>query len=225
MKEVNLSLLIKLAWNFLNGKDDWSKLMRAKFTTKAGNIIFATQGSSVWAGVRWAITEVEQRNRWIIGNEEDIDLWRDNWCHQLSLKDLINSDSLPWSTLKAKLSCIIVDGQWNVPTNLAVILHRLNIDINGITISSGKPDKMVWKPDVQGKFSVKSAFKEIRKKGQTCWWSKYLYRKAIHPRLGMWGWRLIHDCLPTDENIRKKGIVVASMCCLCKEAEESSNHI
>ncbi|KAF6143486.1 hypothetical protein GIB67_029655 [Kingdonia uniflora] len=74
LKEVNLALLMKFAWNFLNGQDDWAKLMRAKFNTKAGNRIYSTQGSSVWAGIRGAVTEVEQRSGWIVGDGKDIDL-------------------------------------------------------------------------------------------------------------------------------------------------------
>ncbi|KAF6150914.1 hypothetical protein GIB67_000080 [Kingdonia uniflora] len=69
---------MKLVWNFLNGQDDWAKLMRAKFNTKAGNRIYSTQGSSVWAGIRGAVTEVEQISGWIVGDGKDIDLWRDN---------------------------------------------------------------------------------------------------------------------------------------------------
>ncbi|KAF6141590.1 hypothetical protein GIB67_023762 [Kingdonia uniflora] len=111
--------------------------MRAKFNTKFGNRIYSTQGSSVWAGIRWAVTEVEQRSGWIIGEGKDIDIWRDNSCYQLPLKELINSDSIPWNCLKAK-------------------------------ISRGQPDKRIWKPNIHGRFSVKSAFQEIRNKGPLC---------------------------------------------------------
>ncbi|KAF6136018.1 hypothetical protein GIB67_006910 [Kingdonia uniflora] len=204
---------MKLAWNFLNGQDNWSKLMRAKFNTKSGNQIYSTQGSSAWAGIRWGVTEVEQRSGWIIGDGKDIDLWRDNWCHQLPLKELINSDSIPWSFLKEKVSSIIQDGHWRVHSNMATILQRVNIDLSTIQISCGQPDKRIWKPNIHGRFSVKTAFQEIRNKGPLCWWSKYVYRQAIHPSLSLWGWRLLHNCLPTDGNIKKKGICTVSRCC------------
>ncbi|KAF6152096.1 hypothetical protein GIB67_031418 [Kingdonia uniflora] len=84
--------------------------MRVKFNTKFGNRIYSTKGSSVWAGIRWAVTEVEQRSEWIIGDGKDIDLWRDNWCHQLPLKELINSDSIPRNCLNEKVSSTIQDG-------------------------------------------------------------------------------------------------------------------
>ncbi|KAF6141503.1 hypothetical protein GIB67_012265 [Kingdonia uniflora] len=187
LKEVNLSLLMKLAWNFLNGQDDCSKLMRAKFSTKSGNRINSTQGSSVWAGIRRVVTEVEQRSGWIIGDEKDIDLWRDNWGHQLPLKELINSDSIPWNCLKAKVSSIIQDGHWRVHSDMETILQRLNIDLSTIQIRCGQLDRRIWKPDIHGRFLVKSAFQEIRNKGPLCWLSKYVYRQAIHPRLSLWG--------------------------------------
>ncbi|KAF6175810.1 hypothetical protein GIB67_003298 [Kingdonia uniflora] len=168
LKEVNLALLMKLAWNFLNGQDDWAKFMRAKFNTKAGNRIYSTQESSVWAGIRGAVSEVEQRSGWIVGDGKDIDLWRNNWCHQRPLKDLIDSNDIPWHCFRAKA---------------------------------------------------------IRNKGQPYWWSKYVYRQAIHPRLSLWGWRMMQNCLPTDENIKKRDIPTVSRCCLCLDAEDSSEHL
>ncbi|KAF6159269.1 hypothetical protein GIB67_032040 [Kingdonia uniflora] len=170
LKEVNLAILMKLAWNFLYGQDDWAKHMRAKFNTKAGNRIYSTQGSSVWgAGIRGAVTEVEQRSGWIVGDGKDIDLWRDNWCHQSPIKDLIDSNDIPWHCLKAKVSSIIHNGHWRVSNKMAAILHRLNINLSTIQICSGKPVKRIWRPDIHGKFSVKSAFQEIRNKGQSYW--------------------------------------------------------
>ncbi|KAF6146896.1 hypothetical protein GIB67_018549 [Kingdonia uniflora] len=82
--------------------------------------------------------------------------------------------------------------------------RRLGVDINNIKININKADRKVWKPDLVGKFSVKGAFYVIRNKGQTSWWYKFLFRKTIHPRISMWGWRLCHGKLPSDDNLQKK---------------------
>ncbi|KAF6169120.1 hypothetical protein GIB67_038617 [Kingdonia uniflora] len=87
LKAINQSLMMKLSWNFLNPTDGWSEFMRAKFINKSGNFSRITKGYSIWAGVRGAIEDVRAHSGWVIGDGASIDLWRDNWCSSLSLKD------------------------------------------------------------------------------------------------------------------------------------------
>ncbi|KAF6163796.1 hypothetical protein GIB67_016136 [Kingdonia uniflora] len=164
-----------VAWD----KDEWSEFVRAKFIVKSGNFSTCTKGSSIWAGVRGALKDVCSNSGWVIGDGSCIDLWRDIWSSPISLKDLINNDNIPWKNLHAKVSSIIVDGRWPLPHNLLLIFHRLGVDINNIKINTNKADRRVWKPDLVGKFFVKGSFDVIRAKGQTIWWSKYLYRKVF----------------------------------------------
>ncbi|KAF6170978.1 hypothetical protein GIB67_014795 [Kingdonia uniflora] len=95
LKTINQSLMMKLSWNFLNPTDGWSEFMRAKFISKSGNFSRITKGSSIWAGVRGAIEDVRAHSGWVIGDGASIDLWQDNWCSLLSLKDWINDDHIP----------------------------------------------------------------------------------------------------------------------------------
>ncbi|KAF6168444.1 hypothetical protein GIB67_004996 [Kingdonia uniflora] len=53
-------------------------------------------------GVRGALEDVSAHSGWVIGDGKCIDLWRDNWCSPLSLKDIINDDAIPWTDLNAK---------------------------------------------------------------------------------------------------------------------------
>ncbi|KAF6145345.1 hypothetical protein GIB67_016806 [Kingdonia uniflora] len=138
---------------------------------------------------------------------------------------MINDDVIPWSDLKAKVSYIITEGRWSIPNNLQLIFDRFGVDIHTIKINHHKPDRRVWKLDLIGKFSVKGAFESIRNKGQANLWIKFLFRRAIHPRFFMWGWRLCHGKLPTDDNVQKKGITLVSRCCLCSNNSESIHHL
>ncbi|KAF6159579.1 hypothetical protein GIB67_010001, partial [Kingdonia uniflora] len=150
-----------------------------------------TKGSSIWAGVRGAIEDVCAHSGWVIGDGASIDLWRDNWCSSLSLKDWINDDHIPWNDLHAKLSSIIVQGRWTIPGNLQLLFQRLGVDIHSIKINKNNADRRVWKPDLMGKFLVKGAFEAIRNKDRTVWWASFFTNKAIHPRLAiiqLWNW-------------------------------------
>ncbi|KAF6176409.1 hypothetical protein GIB67_010857 [Kingdonia uniflora] len=217
--------MIKLSWNFLNPKDAWSEFMQEKFITKSGNFSRITKGSSIWAGLREAIEDVRAHSGWVIGDGASIDLWRDNWYSPISLKDWNNDDRIPWNDLHAKVSSIIVEGRWVIPFNLQLLHHRLGVDIHTIKINKNKADRRVWKPDLMGKFSVKGAFEAIRNKGQPVWWISFISNKAIHPRHAMWGRRLCHSKIPTDDKIQTKGVALASRCCLCKNNSESLLHL
>ncbi|KAF6174510.1 hypothetical protein GIB67_004704 [Kingdonia uniflora] len=216
---------MKLSWNFLNPTDGWSEFMQAKFISKSRNFSRITKGSSIWAGVRGAIEDVRAYSGWVIGDGASIDLWRDNWCSSLSLKDWINDDHIPWNDLHAKLSSIIVEGRWAIPGNLQLLFQRLGVDIHSIKINKNNADRRVWKPDLMGKFSVKGAFEAIRNKDRTVWWASFLSNKAIHPRLAMWGWRLCHRKIPTDDKVQTKGLALASRYCLCKTNSETIQHL
>ncbi|KAF6138700.1 hypothetical protein GIB67_009894 [Kingdonia uniflora] len=76
--------------------------MRAKFITKSRNFSTITKGSSIWVGLRGALEDVSAHSGWVIGDGKCIDLWHDNWCSPLSLKDKINDDAIPWTDLNAK---------------------------------------------------------------------------------------------------------------------------
>ncbi|KAF6158754.1 hypothetical protein GIB67_040268 [Kingdonia uniflora] len=67
------------------------------------------------SGVRGAIEDVRAHSGWVIRDGDSIDLWRDNWCSPISLKDWINDDYIPWNDLHAKVSSIIVEGRWVIP--------------------------------------------------------------------------------------------------------------
>ncbi|KAF6147220.1 hypothetical protein GIB67_039350 [Kingdonia uniflora] len=129
LKDINLSLLMKLARKFLDGDDDKAKFMRAKFTARNGDLCTYSTGSSVWSSLKWVMPMVKQNFGWIVGDEEDIDIWRDNWCASVFTKELVNNNA------------------------------RLNIDLGMIKIYRGKRDQKIWEPDLLGKLSTQFAHK------------------------------------------------------------------
>ncbi|KAF6170253.1 hypothetical protein GIB67_035358 [Kingdonia uniflora] len=225
LNEINQSLMMKLTWNFLNPKDEWSEFIQVKFIAKSGYFSMITKGSLIWEGVRGAIGDVRAYSGWVIGDGASIDLWRDSWCSPISLKDWINNDFIPWKDLHAKVSCIIVEVRWSIPYNLHLVFHRLGVDIYNIKINKNKTDRWVWQPDLVGKFSVKGAFESIRNKGQPACWYIFLFKKAIRPRLSRWDWRLRHGKIPSDDNDQTKGIAMASRCGLCNNSSETIQHL
>lgn len=57
MKDLNLALIAKLGWRFLNEKDGlWSKVLLSKYVRPSSTTVVAC--SNVWAGVIQGISKV-----------------------------------------------------------------------------------------------------------------------------------------------------------------------
>lgn len=76
-----------------------------------------------------------------------------------------------------------------------------------------------------GEFSMKSAYNLLIKEvaDMTCWikvWNSQLIAKV-----NFFWWSLIHGKILTLDNLAKRGLNLANICCLCKTKEKSINHL
>jgi len=71
----------------------------------------------------------------------------------------------------------------------------------------------------------KLAFNSLYGNSQRVPWSNFIWTTFIPPSRSFITWRFLHDKLPTDDNLRKRGCTIVSICCFCMEQAESSHHI
>ncbi|KAF5190851.1 hypothetical protein FRX31_019568 [Thalictrum thalictroides] len=128
LRELNLSLLMKLAWQLLEQKTNWSKFMTAKFKNKKGNWVNYHKSTSTWGGIKWALQEMKPYIGWIVGDGTNIDLWRDSWAGQ-AISDRVQFD---WTDFRARLSDIITDGHWSIPSPLGNSFSNLGIQLDDV---------------------------------------------------------------------------------------------
>ncbi|KAF6168855.1 hypothetical protein GIB67_041739 [Kingdonia uniflora] len=107
LRHINLSMLMKLGWGFLNVQDPWATFHRAKIFTRGGLLINYNQHSSIWNGLKEVITAVQANSKWIIGSGRDINFWRDCWGSEVALINLLNIQPEIWKHCTSKLSQII----------------------------------------------------------------------------------------------------------------------
>ncbi|KAF5201766.1 RNA-directed DNA polymerase (reverse transcriptase)-related family protein, partial [Thalictrum thalictroides] len=195
LRELNLSLLMKLAWQLLEQKTNWSKFMTAKFKNKKGNWVNYHKSTLTWGGIKWALQEMKPYIGWIVGDGTSIDLWRDSWVGQ-AISDRVQFD---WVGFRARLSDIITDGQWSIPAPLANIFSNLGIQLIDVPPPFDGQDTRIWKPSSDGSFSVKVAFDNIRKKAPKCRWHNWVWAKHIHPRVGGMSWKILQKAVTTDD--------------------------
>lgn len=75
------------------------------------------------------------------------------------------------------------------------------------------------------KFSIKKLYKALIGSTQKVAWAKMLCQNVAPPKCIFMSWLLLHEKLVTCAYLKKRGIQVDEVCCLCKKKEESLDHL
>jgi len=100
--------------------------------------------------------------------------------------------------------------------------------INKSVINKEFKDSIVWGGDTTGNFSVKSAYARLANQnneaqdGVLC----SLWQARAMPKALITAWRILLDRIPTYVNLLRRGVTVnSSICVLCIESEETTQHL
>jgi len=130
---------------------------------------------------------------------EQVHLWTDNWLGE-TLVNLLNIDPFFHSSFSGKVSDVIDNGCWKLPSDLLVAAVTSRLD--GITLPRVQlPDSLVWPHSADGKLTSKHAVSFIRSAAPTLPWAEIIWNNCIPPSHSFSLWRLMHDKMPTDENL------------------------
>ena len=154
---------------------------------------------------------------------EQVHLWTDNWLGE-TLVNLLDIDPFFHSSFSGKVSDVIDNGCWKLPSDLLVAAVTSRLD--GITLPRVQlPDSLVWPHSADGKLTSKHVVSFIRSAAPTLPWAEIIWNNCIPPSHSFSLWRLMHDKMPTYENLRTKGCVIVSVCCFCFNSDENSSHL
>ncbi|XP_026399125.1 uncharacterized protein LOC113294975 [Papaver somniferum] len=223
MSVTNRALLMKLWWNICASNKKWARFLWSKLTTRSGRIKQYGVSSSILRGIRLVHTMVDRNTKVIIGDGRSTSLYFDIWYGTESIADMLGDINLDRSVL---VSDIIADNNWQLDGEHVQILVRAGVDLNNLPDLRNAADCRVWMPELDGIFSVSSAKHLIRKKYATAIVYGLLWRKAIHPKLAAQNWKLTRAACATQDKLRSRcKIELASRCYLCRNEEESLDHI
>lgn len=220
---INEALILKLSWDLIARETQWSHLFKRRYFSN-GQPSMRYFKSSVWSGIKLHIGTVVSNSLWIVGNGNNIHFWTDNWLG-VPLVDLMNIDVDFHGHMKGMVSEVIVNGTWNIPAAIfdfgdikerlaAVVIPRTQLT-----------DVMVWRHSLDGVLNSKMASSFLRPPSQVRTWAASIWRDAVPPSHSFIFWRLVHRKMPTDENLRSRGCIVVSVCSLCLETAETSEHL
>lgn len=134
-------------------------------------------GSWAWRNILDTGATTLKFIRYQIADGQDTNLWTDPWCEGSLLVDNEQARREIIFPTTAKVSSLILDGQWNDhvrrlnpgPLKSAI----LNIEINSLLTQ----DLLIWAPNSNGIFTTKSAYDSIRPKWPHVRWGGLVWGK------------------------------------------------
>nr|GEV31126.1 hypothetical protein [Tanacetum cinerariifolium] len=121
---------------------------------------------------------------------------------------------------------IVVDGNWTWPTEW---LNEFSIlrQIKTLDLNTKKKYLLVWKnkDEKECKFSTKKVYKDMRNQSSEITWTKLVWFSQCIPKQSFILWMAIQGKLMTWDRITKWGSYDMNVCTLCKENDESHDHL
>lgn len=111
------------------------------------------------------------------------------------------------------------------PVWQAIDDSTLRSEINRFTLQEGD-DISIWSFTTSGKFDIKSTHSYI--KGQPVGSPLIkLWHRKFPPRASLFYWKVLNHAVPTDSQIQKSGVFLASCCncCSSSHAVEDFDHL
>lgn len=224
LTSLNEATNLKLCWDLRNSSEPWALLLKSRCIKNRKPIPYHIH-SSIWSSIRNEFENTNDESCWLIGNGENVNFWNDNWCGA-PLSITFNLPEHISQNLHASVQDFIFNGSWSIPLSMQSMFPGINLLVQHVTIPvEDSQDKIVWKNTTNGEITLKEAYMFKTQGGQNVHWSKLIWKKDIPPTKSLLTWRLMHQRVPTDENIMLRGCSLASICSNCNQAAETSFHL
>ncbi|MCH97022.1 ribonuclease H protein [Trifolium medium] len=166
------------------------------------NIIQHHISSSIWSSIKEEFSVITDNTFWLLGNGEEINFWNDNWCGSI-MADHFNVPNHLRKFLSSTVRDYIFNGQWNFPPQMHQHLNNLVCLVQKVTIPlEASQDKLLWKHSDTGELQLNEAYQFKLQQFQDLNWAKAIWNSDIPPSKSLLVWRLMHNKIPTDENLK-----------------------
>ncbi|XP_026377976.1 uncharacterized protein LOC113272340 [Papaver somniferum] len=119
-----------------------------------------------------------------------------------------------------RVNNLIQNNTWVIPEEMLKFVNTEELPILSL-----EEDKLIWTATQTGEFTIQSAINVIRKKHPKLRWFKRLWKSCVHPSNAGNVWKITRNSFNTDENVKKRGMSLASRCYLCHQDQDLMIHI
>jgi hypothetical protein len=241
MREFNEALLAKQGWRCITQPNSLTtQILKPKYYPQTSFLKASIGNKTVsytWRSIKKASWVLDKGGLWTIGNGEKINIWQDNWLpRQHGYK--------VWSTQGEATQIWVKDlfvpntKIWDMNIINRIFHHFeaeqiIQIPTNGVI----RQDEFSWPLTKDGSYTVKSGYQAIQdwkedrggastsnnNKTNPTW--KKLWQLKIPPKHTTLMWRILHQALPVQDNLRKRGINCYPLCVRCNTKIEDQNHV
>ncbi|MQL90499.1 hypothetical protein Taro_023090 [Colocasia esculenta] len=158
---------------------------------------------------------VMQNTRWVLGNGSRIRFLDDVWFGELPIRETA-SYALQEPSPSVR----------EVFTDLNHLLrHPIPQDVTQLHLFPHE-DLCVWAPNSQGKFTIRSAYEQVRTHGIIRQPLQKIWHHHFSRRASIFSWLILHRAVPVDDRIAECGVLLPSRCSCCRSPQvEDLNHL
>lgn len=169
--------------------------------------------TSTWQRMLKAKESTEAYMKWIVG-KRNFNFWKEHWVLDGKLEDCV---VYPMEVKDLLVSEAAIDvNKWEsiCASQLSrQALHSINEQLKHW--NANIEDRCVWTANMDGHFTVKSAWEISRVKCSTLGLSKMMWHSSIPLKWSFLTWEAVRGEVSLDVNIQRKGINLASKCGCC----------
>nr|KYP31516.1 Putative ribonuclease H protein At1g65750 family [Cajanus cajan] len=124
---------------------------------------------------------------------------------------------------KCSVKHFLKDRTWYLPHEIhARVGNQIgNIDIPLCELE----DTLVWESTPNGDFLFKDAYLFLKQPISKLNWTKIIWNKHVPPSKSFVLWRLLHGKILTEDQLRRKGVIITLVCSHCYNDLETSKHL
>jgi hypothetical protein len=238
----NRALLGKWLWRFgLEEMHLWRRVVVAKYGLGRGgwlsNIPRGTHGCGLWKHICMGWEVFSSHIHFEVGLGSRVSFWHDRWCSDRPLKELfprlfefslnqadtVDSVLVPQGMGQSRVWNILFERDFN-DWEMDQVMTFFSL-LHFHTPRGDEVDKLVWGPSRKGTFDSRSFYQVLHNPPDLCFPWKSIWRVKAPPRVAFFMWTATWGRILTCDNLKRKGFVLASWCCMCKNTEETVDHL
>ena len=237
---LNRALLCKWNWRFAIERENfWRHVISRKFGEEEGGWssreVRESYGVGFWKEIRKEGALMQNKVAFLVGNGRRVKFWKDIWWGNLALCNSFPSLYAFASSKKAWVEEFWDtsggEGAWSPrfskPFNDWEVeeVERLLLTIRGARLNPLMEDRMMWKVNSNGIFSVKSLYNDLSPRRAGLFPHGLIWNPSVPSKVSFFAWKASWGKVLTMDQLKKRGWAVANRCFLCCEEEESIDHI